>query len=371
MPLTKTAAALIVLTLVSAFPARAQISINISNPNDMVFSSSQNQLYITTDGGTIQRYDLGNQALLSPFSVGGILNGADITTDGNFLYVTQGIAGPTQGILEKVDLSTGMKTDLFYALASNEGGGWDVAIGSNGLALMTTKFNGSGWTPLRQIDLTTGTISVRSDTPGSGSGNQVRGSTFLDRSFDRELVYIQEWNSSAGPAFTYSATSNTFSSAVQFNVFQSQGAVSRDHSLLATLTYPNTTITLNDFTPVTGFANYHSGIAFDPVRDLLYLVNTNQNTIDAFDTHTWQLIQSIAIGQSIASSSDYFGAGYLVASEDGDWLALNLGDKVNLYSVPETASLTYLLIGLAGLLPTVLRQARVSHRGPRSEKTEK
>ena len=132
MPLTKTAATLIVLTLVSAFPARAQISINISNPNDMVFSSSQNQLYITTDGGTIQRYDLGNQALLSPFSVGGILNGADITTDGNFLYVTQGIAGPTQGILEKVDLSTGMKTDLFYALASNEGGGWDVAIGSNG-----------------------------------------------------------------------------------------------------------------------------------------------------------------------------------------------------------------------------------------------
>src|SRR6266403_2917634 len=57
--------------------------IPVTNHRDLVFDPSRGLLYITTSAGTVQRYNVASQTLLSPLSVGTSLNGADITPDGS------------------------------------------------------------------------------------------------------------------------------------------------------------------------------------------------------------------------------------------------------------------------------------------------
>src|SRR5262249_11235361 len=131
--------------------------IPVANRRDTVFDPSRWLLYITTSDGLIQRWDVNTQTLLAPFKVGASLYGADITPDGQFLYVSEGVRGATQGMIHKVNLDDGSVTNLTYDLSSYEGGTFDVAVANNGKAFFTSNFEGSGPLPFRQIDLNTGT----------------------------------------------------------------------------------------------------------------------------------------------------------------------------------------------------------------------
>src|SRR5205085_664125 len=79
---------------------------------DLVFDAGRNLLYITTSSGVVQRWDVASQQLLSAWNVGAFLNGADITPDGNWLYVTESVPITGHlGVLHKVNLATGAVTD--------------------------------------------------------------------------------------------------------------------------------------------------------------------------------------------------------------------------------------------------------------------
>ena len=118
--------------------------IPVTTHRDLVFDVSRGLLYITTSGGTVERWSVANQSLLTGLSVGTSLNGADITPSGSDLYVAENQAATTTGTVYDVALATGTVTPLTYTLAFGEGGAWDVAIASNGKALLTTEFAGSG-----------------------------------------------------------------------------------------------------------------------------------------------------------------------------------------------------------------------------------
>src|SRR5262249_1364204 len=150
----------------------------------------RNLLYITTSAGRVERYDVAAQTLLAPWTVGTALNGADITPDASALYVAENQAGGTQGVVHKGNLAAGTVTDMPYTLDFLEGGAWDVALGANGKGLVTTRFQGSGWVPLRQLDLSTDTLSIRTDDPGSGVGGQVTQDTHIQRGADRSLLFL-------------------------------------------------------------------------------------------------------------------------------------------------------------------------------------
>src|SRR5713226_6547442 len=110
------------------------VLIPVSNRRDLVFDPTRNLLDITTASGQVQRYDVANQTLLSPWSVGTSLNGADITPDGSTLYVAENQTSGSQGVLHEVNLSIGSVTNVTYNLAFLEGGTWDVAVANNGEA---------------------------------------------------------------------------------------------------------------------------------------------------------------------------------------------------------------------------------------------
>jgi hypothetical protein len=192
--------------------------IAVPGRRDLVYDEVRGLLYITTAAGTIERYDIANQTLLTPLSVGGSLNGGDITPDGSALYVADGQRGITQGWFDKVNLATGAPTHLPYDLSAGAGA-WDVTIGANGKALADTNFEGSGWVPLQQITLSTDTLSVRTDDPGSGFNGGITGDTHIARSADRSRFLFTEANISSGPAFDYDGIHDVFPHSTQTNLY--------------------------------------------------------------------------------------------------------------------------------------------------------
>ena len=154
----KTSRVLILLCLFSgaflpALHLRAQsVLVPVTTTRGMVFDYTGQYLYLATSTGLVDPYNLSTGIIEMPFNLGGSLNGIDIARNGSFLLIAQGTAGISQGTFYKLDLSSSAVTNINYTKASGETGAWDVAIASNGLALVTTQFGGSGWTPLRQID---------------------------------------------------------------------------------------------------------------------------------------------------------------------------------------------------------------------------
>jgi len=323
--------------------------IPITNGQDMVFAHSGKYLYVSTSDGLVQVYNTSTHVLQSPYNPGGSLRGLDIASDDTFLLVAQNNIGATQGTFHRIDLRTGAITNLNYHLELGEAGGWDVAIGSNGLALVTTglvtaRYSDSGSTPLRQIDLATNTFTIRQDAPGSGGGGMVRGYTYIHRSGDGRRMYFLESALSNGPIFTYSAVSNTFGPSTETHaaLYKADAAVSRNGSLLGTRILSNASLaTAPDFKPVHSFAELDSGIAFDGQSDLFYGVNSSADQIIVFDTNTFLERYRFRIGEDVqAGRQGIFKT--LVVSDDGRYLALATASGIRLFNLaapPPSASL--------------------------------
>jgi hypothetical protein len=328
---------------------------------DMVFDFTGQYLYITTSTGFVETYNLSTQAFGTIYNLSGplmgSLNGVDIARDNSFLIVAEDFVPGSSGLFYRLDLATGNVTNIYYDRAFGEGGAWDVAIASNGLALVSTEFGGSGWTPLRQIDLTTNAVSVRSDAPGSGPNGTVRQNTQIYRSADGTRFFFMESNISSGPAFTYSATTNAFGPSGQTNVFldHASGAVSRDGSLVALRTFATASLyTAPGFGFVHSFSGIDSGVAFDAVNDIVYGVNSSTDQIIAFSTTSFAELFRLNIGENVTAGATMFGNGTLISGADGRYLALETASGIRLFVVPEAG--TPLLLGLGFLFAIATSQ---------------
>ncbi len=324
-------------------------------PRDMVFDHLGTHLYITTGTGFVWPYNLSTGTFGTPYNVRGDLGGADIAVDDSYLLIAQYLTGLTQGRFQKLDLKTGLVTNINYALARGETGAWNVAVGSNGLALGTGTFGGSGWVPVRQIDLNTNAISIRADASGSGFGafsGYVRQETAIPRSADGARFYFLESNDSSGPRFTYSAVTNTFGSNNGAGNYLSQtnAAVSRNGALLITRIGNNAKVeTAPNFGLAHTFATnaMDSGVAFDATRDLLYGVHTSTDEIIAYDTNTYAEKFRLSIGEHLPSSPSQFSPGLLVASQDGHYLALMTPTTIRLFPITVPTSTPVPLLSAA------------------------
>jgi hypothetical protein len=313
--------------------------IPVSDHRDLVFDAAHNQLDITTASGQVQRWDLATQTLLSPFGVGTSLYGADTMPDGSSLYATEGQVSNGQAVVHKVNLTGGAVTNLSYGVSGGEAGPYSIALGGNGKAL----FDGSGTSvvPLRQIDLTTGTLSTRTDDPGSGGGGQVRPNTMVYRSADRGLFFFTESGSPSGPIFDYDATSGTWSQAVNTGTAldNAPAAVNRNGTLVALQLGGNVVVmdkTLNLTSPVKTLTGVTGALEFDPTSDLLYVANGS--TVTAYNTGTWAVRFSLPIGESIGTPSA-FGNGEMAVSADDKYLFVATPTGVRELGLPSSDQL--------------------------------
>jgi len=296
-------------------------------PTNMVFDHAGTRLYINTIFGQVWPYNLITGILEAPFDLGGSLTGMDIAPDDSFLLVAQHYRGVKQAMFQKIDLNSRVLTNLNYRVeylgfdVPDGGGAWDVAIGSEGLALATSF--GSSWLSLLQIDPAANTVSVRTDAPASGFGGTVTGKTIIHRSADGKRLLLLESGSSEGRMFTYDAMTNTFGPYYNYGNFFDfdPGAINRDGTLVATRHWDMTVLAAPALTPVRTVSAFGgSGIAFDAVRDILYSVKGSQ--IVAYDTNDFTEKFRLNTGETLSSNWSPFNVGNLVASQDGNYLAL-------------------------------------------------
>ena len=322
-------------------------------PRDMVFDKAGNYLYITTATGYVWPYDLAHSRLGQPFNVGGSLNGVDIDPTDSFLLIAEGNTGMERDIVHKLDLHTRQVTQLTYphTAGSYENGTWDVAIAANGLAFVTTVLGVpgySGWVPFRELNLATNVFSIRHDPPGSGGGGMITENSQIDRSADRTRLLISESNISSGSLFTYNSVTNTFGTAGHSGEFNEliSIAVNRNGSLQClrfhdgAFLYP-----LPNWGLIQSLYGNDSGVAFDAVRDILYAVRSATDQVVAYDTHTFGELFRVAIGENVGPTpveaqtpadppgNGHFSVGTLVASQNGQYLALIAPTAVRILSL--------------------------------------
>jgi hypothetical protein len=316
---------------------------------DMVFDAVGKYLYISTSFGLVERYNLSTGSLETPYDLGGSLNGLDISPDDSFLLVAQASFGPTEGTLEKVDLSTGAITGINYTLDTvlGEAGVWDVAIASNGLAFMTTQYPGSGWTPLRQLDLSTDEFMIRSDAPGSGPFGYVDGGstdgTKIYRGADRTRLCFLEGGASDGPFFTYDAATDTFGPNVRTNYFldNAHAGVNRSGDLIGLIYGPNflTLETASSLGLLHSFNGLDLGVAFNAVQDIVYGANSSTDEIVGYDTKTFAEKFRAQVGEDVSQFPvANFPGTILAASQDGRYVALATDADIRLVPTVSTGS---------------------------------
>jgi hypothetical protein len=287
--------------------------IPVADRRGMVYDTAQDLLYIATDRGVVERYSPMQRMLLAPWKVGNNLKGIDITPDGSSILVADSVRGATGGFIRRVDTSTGAVTNLVYQRGGLEGGSYDVAIFANNKALFTTTFEGSGWSPFREINLTTNAVANRADLTG------VRGSSTISRGADRTLGFLTENDISNGPMHTYRTSTDTVSAATNTGGFLGgPHTVNRDGTLIALQIGTNVNILNSSLGGVLTLTGLGGGVVFDPVQNVLYAATSGAGaTIRAYSTVTWLQTGSFPLGDPATSS---FNSEVMSISDDGRWM---------------------------------------------------
>jgi len=294
-------------------------NIDVNRPRDIVFDDLRNLLYIGTESGTIERFDLGTNQFLLPVVVGGSPHGMDITADYSALYVADTQLSDGNGVVHKVNLNTLNVTDLTYAVGQNEEGSYDIAIGSAGIALVTASFNGLGFVPLHVLDTRTDTIAVRPDVFGSSTIEQdVR----LVRSFDRNIIWLIN-NNSPGWIGVYDAPSDTFTKQKSFYYYlaNSPVALNYDGSMGAVQLDVHCQIVDSNFNMVMGLDDSKMGAVFDPSSRVFYQFQYRGSTVFAIDTVVWELMDYAGSGL-IKDVYEKFARGETAITADGRVFAI-------------------------------------------------
>jgi hypothetical protein len=297
----------------------------VTGINDLVYDPSRNVVYATTAGGTIQRYDVASGQLLAPWTIpgGGTLLGADITPDNNFLYVANG-SSPQ---IHKLSLADGTSTGLPYTVAFGESNAYDVAVVGQ-RAIFTTQYAGSGWTPLRNIDLATGQMTTRTDL------GSVRQNSVLSRAADGSALFLTESNISSGPIHYYSTAQDRFtqSAGTQSSLSGVLHDVSRDGKLVA-LQFGGLSLYDDQLKGVQTLPGLTGGMRFDPARDMLYAVNPTTDQLVGFDTASRTQRFSVPLGRDFGGGSQFasgmmaIGAGKAFISDDAGFLTFDLPER--------------------------------------------
>jgi hypothetical protein len=345
---------LFITTIISQTTVYASTLIPVPARRDHVFDDARNTLYITTSAGSVERYDLTTNSLLTPFSVASTsFNGIDVSLDGQFIYVADATQGATQGVFRKFNTETGERTNLFYNRAGGEGEAWDIAVTNAGHAIVTTDYNGSGGTPMRRIDLTTDVFSTEI--------RPVRQRTHLHRSKSGNLVFYLQSNISSGPIGVYDPATMTFPSTFDTGSSNSGklGAVNRDGTLIAIESGGGISILNKSLSTVEILGGLQGGIGFNPAFDTFYGVDVNSDQVVAFNTNNFAEIARYSVGENVVDASE-FSNGIISFSGNGKFLFLSTTSGVRMLDVTPVPELGAWTLISAGALTLASRRGALA-----------
>jgi len=293
----------------------------ISAPSrkDMVYDQARDIIYITS-GTQVLRYQLGSDSFQTPFQLSGSLMGIDISPDGNTLMVADSSAD-TNVWVHLINLNTGQTNRVNFPAAFYESGTYAIAFGGDGAALITSRFAGSGWVPMRRYDpvsgLTTTVASPRHDSMISPSG-------------DGTTVFLAENDISSGPFSRYDVASRAFTRSGGDGTFNYECAVSRDASLYVVMATGGTFIYDSNFTRLTTTGISGAiGAAFHPSADAVFLPIAGTTYVRAYSTIDWSLLGQFNFQYTFSAPGiQAFNNGRTRISPDGQILFVTVSGGV-------------------------------------------
>ncbi len=233
------------------------------------------------------------------------------------------------GAFQQVDVNSGAINNINYARVGwDDAGAWDVKIASNGLALGDVAGGSGGVHQLRQINLSTNEVTLRSEFGNAQAVAQIL------RSDDRNWVFV------LGGPMVYNALTDSFSNGNAFLYVEQASAANRDGTLFANLQSGGVNIYSSpDFTLLHTFNLLDSGVTFDPAHAMVYGVSSTTDEIIAYDTTTYSELFRILIGENMDARAGEFSSGALTASPDGRYLALYTPTAVRLIDLAARTSI--------------------------------
>jgi hypothetical protein len=306
-------------------PRQPEIIPTVPYRRGMVFDHTGQHLYIATSIGVVQRFSVPAGELERSYNVGGLSDGIDIAPDDSYLVIAEGSPGIAMGAFQKLDLQTGAVTNITYPLGWYDSSAWDVKIASNGLGFGVTS-------SVRQIDFNTNLITARADVP------QIVRSTSIVANADHNWLAVVK-----GP-WLYNSLSDSFSGGDNGTSDDEASALDRTGTLFANLQfiaphyqtaiYSTSSLALSRMLP-----DIDSGCAFDAKQDVFYGTSSATNEIIAYDANSFSELFRIPIGETVTTGARQFDSGSLIASPDGQYLALYTPKAVRLIDVAARTSI--------------------------------
>lgn len=295
---------------------------------DMVYDEIRDLVYISSQD-RILRYSVANAMFLPPVVLGGSPRGLDLSPDGTTLAVADSQYGPDTGWVTLVDLDTlGVRT-LEVAREEGEGGMWAVGYLADGSIVATSRYLGSGWTPMRRIDVTSGAVTEIAE---------VRGGSMVSASGDRRVLAFAEANISSGRWGRYDAITGNLvrsdwdQSTSWFNFEIATNAVGNQYAIP---TYGGTFIYDASFTEVATFGTYAGpqpvGVAYDPVDNLAYFPWAESTEVRVYDMDLLTEVGAYDVGYVFAHTGNgAYNNGRVRLSGDGSLLMVSVEGGVRI-----------------------------------------
>ena len=318
----KLSVALACIPTIAAF-AVAQPAMLIPVPDrvEHVYDPNQHILYISTTLGTVERFDLNSRTLLDPFVVPATsFRGLDISPDGAELYVADSLQGFDFGTVRRFDTATGSRSNIFYTQARGEGESSDVTSLMADTLLFTTERNGTGNTPVRRVNLSTGDIvptNGRTSNGGEIKRDHSRRYAIIGDGFDFIL-----WDAATG-----TGTFEIIRRGIRLSALSN-----RSQEVIATYDGFGGYELLNLNLEQVGFFENGStgGLIFSPVADILFLADQTLDAIVAYHLATGTLLAQYDAGEDIRPA-DNNGTGYMSITDDGTTLFLSTPDGIRIF----------------------------------------
>lgn len=289
---------------------------------DIAFDATNQVLYIS-GGPQVRRFDFGTKTFLSPLAFGGSTMGMDISADGKKLAVANLSRGADENFVDVVTLKSGKSKRVSFPLAFGEGGTYSVAYDADGKLLVTSDYEGSGWTPLRRHDPVTGL----SDELGS-----LAVPAMVSPSANHRYVAVAEGNISSGPYGRYVTGDSSYQSSGTLNWFLFEIAIAPNGSQTSVPTYAGTFIkdAKKTFPAVGTYAGQAPiGAAYAPSGEVVYFPFADSNFVAEYDRKTMTERRRFTVpGHFEWTGNGAFGEGRTKVSSDGRMLFVTLDGGV-------------------------------------------
>ena len=268
-----------------------EVTLETTKPSEVRLSPNGNLIYSADTDGHLRVYDASSGSLVHDWQVGQSLGGMDISPDGSSIVVLD----RDISAVYRIDTTSGATASYFYSPTGMNGLLFDAAYLSDGTALFSQNFNGSGWVSLKVLDFSTGTFTA---------GPTVNQSAVLTRSATGDNVLIGEPNNSGGPLDIYHTGQGIVStgSTGSFNwgIQAFSGTQVAEYGYDSGIHIYNSA--LQGIVTLTAWNNgAATDLAFSPDGKWLYVLDNKTDAIDKVSTTSWQEVESIPVGSTVGT----------------------------------------------------------------------